>query len=407
MASRLWLAVLLFQLATAAPTPADGAVEATNAPITRDTINIIERDDGTDWDHYGTNENSPLIGAPAREHRAGVDYVKALLDPTKLPALFRDGPCEYGYSHQATSGPLTLWETGSSPIVDVDVAQGGIGDCGFGASIGAIALTGHSQYLKDRVKVNGTTWEFKFTYEGKDHIVRVDDQLPAKTGGHDGCPPFLGYGPAGPAKSWFVPLAEKAAAKLLDAFPEIRSHPEEAGGYNAMQSIWPDRALALLTGKKGKQTFRDTPGLDEKIVSALKKCLTSPEPCVIGTPRVLDGDDWFGTERVNGKWKVPFGEPYVSGEFSNSTSRAKFWDSIDHDLNDAHNTFVPSHAWAVDKRFTNYAPGTDLRKVKVRILNPWGRNVNPWTETNAKNAIDVSFTTLVSLAISVFTLESI
>ncbi|EKD03270.1 hypothetical protein A1Q2_02380 [Trichosporon asahii var. asahii CBS 8904] len=410
MASRLWLALLLFQLATAAPTPSEGSVEirgveAANAPVQRDTI--IERDDDINWDRFGTNENSPLIGQPAREHRAGVDYVKALLDPTKQPAIFQLAHCSYAYSHQATTGTLSLWESGTSPLIDVNVAQGGVGDCGFGSSIGAIALTGHSQYLKDRVKVNGTTWEFKFTWKGEDHIVRVDDQLPAATGGEN-CNGFLGYQPAGPTtKSWYVPLAEKAAAKLLDAYPEIRSNPNSAGGYNAMKGIWPDRALALLTGQKGTQIWRQRPGLDEGIVKALEKCLTSPEPCVLGSSGVSRGDKLFGSEEFPDGWKAPHGESYVSAVFHNSTTRPNYWDGVDYDLQDAHNTLVPNHAWAFDKRKTNYTPGADLRKVRVRMLNPWGLNPKPWQQTDAKNAVDLSFTALASFIDSVFTLEDI
>ncbi|EJT50357.1 hypothetical protein A1Q1_00378 [Trichosporon asahii var. asahii CBS 2479] len=408
MASRIWLALLLFQLATAAPTPADGAVAARDVEAFSARDTLLERDGEENWSKYGTNKNSPLIGTPAREPRAGVDYVKALLDPTKQPALFKDSPCDYAYSRQATSGPLNLWEKGSSPLVDTNVAQGGVGDCGFGSSIGAIALTGHSQYLKDRVKVNGTTWEFKFTWLGKDHIVRVDDQLPAKIGGPDWCNRFLGYQPAGPSKSWYVPLVEKAAAKLLDAYPEIRSYPDQPGGYNAMQGIWPHKALEILTGRSGKRLNREFTGLDDNLIKALEKCLTGPEPCVVGTPSVEYGDNFLGSASFNGEaWEVPDGAPFVSGVFSNSTSAPDFWDSIDYDLKSAHNTIVPSHAWAIDKRNTNYTPGADIRKVKVRILNPWGKNVKPWAQTNAINAIDISFSTLVSLITALFTVEDI
>lgn len=413
MASRLWLAVLLFQLATAAPTPAEGSVEArdleaANAPVPRDTI--IERDD-EDWSRYGTNKNSPLIGEPARESRAGVDYVKALLDPTKQPALFKPyGDCVYSYEHQAKSGQLTLWESGTSPIVDVNVAQGGIGDCGFGASIGALALGGHSQYLKDRVKVNGTTWEFKFTYKGEDHIVRVDDQLPYRlpTAGQN-CNNFLGYQPAGPAKSWYVPLVEKATAKLFDAYPNLRTYPDRPGGYNGLQGVYPDIALELLTGKKGKHTYRKNLGLkDEALVAALEKCLTSPEPCVVGTPDVADGNYWLGSAQFrNGGWEVPAFEDYVAAFFSESESHKTLWDSVDHDLNEAHNTIVSTHAWALDTRNTNYKPGDDLRKVKVRILNPWGVNPTPWQKVDARNGVDISLSALAGFIDGIWTVESI
>ena len=53
------------------------------------------------------------------------------------------------------------------------------------------------------------------------------------------------------------------------------------------------------------------------------------------------------------------------------------------------------------------SPKTPGGKVKVRILNPWGKNVKPWAQTNAINAIDISFSTLVSLITALFTVEDI
>lgn len=416
MASRLWLALVLFQLATAVPTPPGGAavdviaeardVEHVAVPLPR---TIIERDEDDDWSKHGTNTNAPVVGGPGPDHRAGVNYEKALADPTKQPELPAGGKCQYAYAHQAKNGgALSIFESGTSPIVDTNVKQGGIGDCGLGASVGAIASTGHAKLLQDRLKVTGNTYEFRLSYQGKDVTVAVDDQLPALSGGLSTCNPFLGFQPAGPSKTLFTALLEKAVAKLQSAYPEAKTYPDHPNGYLGLEGIWPDLALELFTGSKGKRVGRSKRGLDATLLKALEKCLTDDVPCVLGTPHPDDAVNLLGGESAAGGFKVPFAQNYTSAVVSlDPRVGITFWHTVDHDLQDAVNSLVPSHAWAVDKKHSTYTPGGDIRKAKVRILNPWGINPAPWTQEDAPNAVELSLPTLASIITAVFTVESI
>lgn len=417
MASRLWLALVLFQLATAAPTPADGAAADVvaedrnfNPGAAHVPRKIIERDENEDWSRHGTNANAPIVGGPGPEHRAGVNWEKALGDPTKQPDLPEGGKCQFAWAHQAKNGPLSIFESGTSPIVDLNVKQGGIGDCGLGASVGAIASSGHAKLLQDRLKISGNTYEFRLSYQGKDVTVAVDDQLPAKSGGLDTCIPFLGFQPAGPSNTFFTALLEKAVAKFQSAYPETKTFEDSPNGYLGLEAIWPDLTLELFTGSKGKRIGRTKKGLDQTLLTALEKCLTDDEPCVIGTPNSEDDKDvkiMFG-EGTEGSYNVPFGQNFTSGVISlDPRPGITFWHTVDHDLEDAINSIVPSHAWAIDKRHSTYTAGADIRKSKVRLLNPWGVMPTPWTHEDAPNAVELSLPVLASLITAVFTVEKI
>lgn len=410
MMSRYWLALVLFQLAAAAPAAEAGAGLDGSIPVARGAV--AERATGEPF-YPGTSVNSPSLGGPRPDQRILTDYQQALSDPTKQPELPSYNGCSFAYVHQSQGGELPIWETGASPLVDLDVAQGAIGDCGFGSAVNAIILNGHTKYLQDRLKVNGSTYEFTFTINGVDQVVAVDDQLPALSAGPSTCWTYLGYKPAGPSKSAYVPLLEKALAKLLDARPDLKANSEGPKGYLGLEAVWSHWVLSMLTGKGAVMISRPQGayGLAPNLVAAIEKCLTVDIPCVIGTPNSTDSLVYpLGPQQVAGEWDVPQGEDYVSAVFTpvlDNPKQKDYFHILDHDLKDAYNTVVPRHAWAIDRVHSTYTPGGDIRQAVVRLINPWGYLPKPWTQLDAPNALDLSFPALASLITHLYTLQSI
>lgn len=352
----------------------------------------------------GTEVNAPDVGVAPPNHRAGVDFEKALSDPTKQPALPVKGRCTYAYQpYQKTVQAIAA----ANPfVVDKNVYQGGIGDCAFGASVAAIALRGKSQILRDNLKVNGSTYEFTFFPHGEEVKVVIDDQLPADTGAAPSCAPLLGFQIApknDPTQIAYVPLLEKAVAKYQDA-----RQPKDDGstGYPAMEGIAGQHVLEMLTGGKGTRHNRVRDGLDEVMVETLGKCLTGSDPCLLSSPPV---DDAYGQAHFNPvnatHWNVPKGESYNSALITKN-NQTGLWQVTDYDNGGAVNSFVGGHAWAIDKERSRYDPN-DLRKSVVRIVNPWGLNKNPWHELPEKNGVELSFPATVSLFRAVMTIEDI
>lgn len=406
----LWLALVLFQLATAVPTPPDSGAglsirDLASQPASPDVHRRAEGDEEFKW--RGTSINAPNVGYPGADQRIPINYEAALKDASAQPELPVGKTCFYTYGHSAAD--IDVFGATSQTVTDRDVAQGAIGDCGFGASVAAVAATGHAKYLHDRVAIKNGTYEFTLTQKGKDTKVVVDDQLPKRSGASDPrCLPYLSFQPAGEnARTGYVPLAEKAVAKYLNAYPTYKSTQEK--GYLGLEGIWPDIALELLTGAKGKRTFRQTVGLDQGLVTALDRCLTQNEPCVLGSPPATD-TAWqlfAPTKPAKPVFNLPYGEKYVSGVLTVNITRGAH-DVVDHDNGpaDTRNTVVPSHAWALDKNKSVYDP-KNLRASKIRILNPWGENLKPWNALDAPNALELSFPALASIITGVFTVESL
>lgn len=407
----LWLALVLFQLASAVPTSPDAAAGAPHlrdaAPLTGKR-NLHVRDDvdwspGTPW--RGTNVNAKSVGKLGPDHRAGQDFLGDLKNPSAQPTLPRSF-CNYEYQ---PSDKAVVFEPTGHPVTDLDVAQGGIGDCGLGASVAAVAVTGHAQYLKDRLNIRDRSFEFKFSINGTDTLVAVDGQLPTLTGNNPPkCLPYLGFQISGTNNNTaYVPYLEKAVAKYLLAFPAAKSI-EETRGYLTLEGIWPDIALELITGAKGRRVFREKPGLDEGILKALDRCLTQNEPCVLGSPWTGEPWDSFGDNHNGTTFPLPFGANYTSATLVVDKELDQFV-VTDYDYEtgkNTTNTIVPSHAWAIDKHKSEYDPN-NLRESKIRVLNPWGENLKPWTEQDAPNALELSLPALASIFDAVFTVESL
>lgn len=126
-----------------------------------------------------------------------------------------------------------------------DVKQGGIGDCGLGASIMALAAGGWTPYIKKmfvkQFDGNERNIVANFHKDGTVYPVTIDDQLPVLQNANAFCWPYPGYqpvndaadpGPNGnypPTPIFFMPLFEKAYAKFLDRFPEWSASPAAKG----------------------------------------------------------------------------------------------------------------------------------------------------------------------------------
>lgn len=414
MAARLWLALALLQLATAAPSSPGGAGVGIAAEA-RDVIdfdaifgNLVKRQATEDWSEYGTwKKSSPLIGTTSSDKRTAADFQKALTDPNAQPATPTGGNCTYGYANSYPSPALTIWDSGTSPVSDLDVHQGGIGDCGIGAAVASVAANGYAHILKDRLSISGHSYTFTLSWKGVDHKVVVDDKLPILVSGPEHCSDLLGFRPSGPNNSSYVSLLEKAIAKLTDAYPELKKEATLPNGYKGLDGFWPEYALEIITGKKHNCVTRAKPGLDPIILNALKKCLTDPQPCIIGTRDTAFGDEILGPHDPDGSWAVPYGENYISAVISVSNDKNKFWHSVDHDDNERINTLVTDHAYALDKTHSTYTAGGDIRKAKVRLLNPWGANPGPWQKMDTADAIELSLPDLASITTSVFSVDSI
>lgn len=221
---------------------------------------------------------------------------------------------------------------------------------------------------------------FRFKYPGKEATVLIDDQLPTLTSGN--CSPYLGFqptldavcpGPDGtypPTNVFFVPLLEKAFAKYIDAYEELRSpSTREAGltGYDGLTGIRPDVALAAFTGGQPNAIFRDLDSV-APVILALLRCIRDDVICAVDTyPSSLDG---MGPQDK-------YGVVHLLGDSGWAASNSQWNQSVSYTVIDFDNLnaegrshlveMIGLHAYGIDYAATPY-PGI------VKLLNPWGCN---------------------------------
>jgi hypothetical protein len=222
---------------------------------------------------------------------------------------------------------------------------------------------------------------FRFKYPGKEATVLIDDKLPTLTSGV--CGTYLGFQPTLDAvcqnpstgvydstNVFFVPLFEKAFAKYIDAFPELRSQQTSDNGYTGylgLEGIRPDIVLASITGGQPQSEFRNLEST-APIILALLRCIRDDIICAVDTyPSSLEGmgpKDEFGTVHLlgdsgwvssNTQWNQSVSYTVIDFDDLNSEGRSHLQEMIG------------LHAYGIDYLSTPF-PGI------VKLLNPWGCN---------------------------------
>lgn len=250
-----------------------------------------------------------------------------------------------------------------------------------------IGASSWTQYLIKTISYTVTDLEgitqiaFRFKYPGKEATVLIDHELPTLISGN--CWPYLGFQPVldavcpaadgsyPPTNVFFVPLLEKAFAKYIDAFPELRSSSAtEAGwtGYEGLSGISPGVTLAALTGGQPNVFFRDLNSV-APIILQLLRCIRDDIICAVDTynASTLDGmgpQDEYGVVHLlgdsgwaasNNQWNQTLSYTLIDFDNLNAEGRSKLVQMIG------------THAYGIDYAATSY-PGI------VKLLNPWGCN---------------------------------
>ncbi|GMK59027.1 hypothetical protein CspeluHIS016_0700420 [Cutaneotrichosporon spelunceum] len=368
------------------------------------------------------------------------------------------GDCTYEYRYvlggdgSASSGSLWALE-GFVDLVAADVQQGGIGDCGMGAAVMALASGGWTSLIKKsfvRVGEGEGSYEVLLKKDGVTQRIAIDDQLPFLTGAAPGssCWPYPGFqpvldaalpGPNGnypPTPIFFMPLFEKAFAKFLDANPDWKAAKPEETGYAGLEGVNPAYVLAAITGGKPVSVPRTTPGLDGPIIAALLRCMTGSAPCAISTGNSTTLEGLGPVDASNVIWLNPTANGaagpsgYNPGETSGMLASDKpgsksTFTIIDFDQvrktpegdRSTVVTFVGNHAYAFDRsRSTTFpfpASITSLLDIRMTVLNPWGANPCQWPGGGCGTggsyyepaALPFSFRTLAMSIIGVYTVE--
>jgi hypothetical protein len=222
---------------------------------------------------------------------------------------------------------------------------------------------------------------FRFIYPGKEATVLIDDKLPTLTSGL--CGTYLGFQPTLDAvcqnpstgaydstNVFFVPLFEKAFAKYIDAFPELRSQQTRDNGYTGylgLEGIRPDIVLASITGGEPQSEFRNLEST-APIILALLRCIRDDIICAVDTfPSTLEG---MGP-------KDEYGVVHLLGDSGWASSNTQWNQSVSYTVIDFDNLnsegrshlqeMIGLHAYGIDYLSTPF-PGI------VKLLNPWGCN---------------------------------
>lgn len=200
----------------------------------------------------GTNSNAAMFryhGGPsvvARQFNpdlqlnlsiGAADYEARKLDLAAQPEIPLPNPdaklrCEYAYEHvlggNGTVSKGALWALeGYVNLVAADVRQGGIGDCGMGAAVQALAAGGWTRYLTsmflkrfDTPNAGDRNIVAIFRRDGKVQPVLIDDQLPILQNANPNCWQYPGFQPVNdaaypdvtkPTPIYFMPLFEKVS----------------------------------------------------------------------------------------------------------------------------------------------------------------------------------------------------
>ncbi|KLT42414.1 hypothetical protein CC85DRAFT_328169 [Cutaneotrichosporon oleaginosum] len=369
-------------------------------------------------------------------------------DPDKRCAYERT---EHVLGGDGSPSKGSLWALeGYVDLVAADVQQGGIGDCGLGASVMALAAGGWTRYLKNsftRVGTGEGSYEVLLKRDGVTQRIAIDDQLPVRTAGSaSNCWPYPGYQPVEDAvvdatdprgykktPIFFMPLLEKAFAKFLDANPDWKSTPPEVMGYLGLEGINPSFALAALTGGTPKPVYRTRAGFDPFILGAVLTCMIGDAPCVIGTTNATTLEGLGMKDTTQTIWLNPDrSEGYAPGNTagmtasdspkSNSTYTVIDFDQVvvvDGRDRSTALTLVGTHAYAFDHSASTDWPLQNSvsawNEARINIVNPWGSNPCSWPGGGCGKdggiypqaaRLPLSLRTFVQTIYSVYTVEN-
>lgn len=408
----------------------------------------------------GTNANAIVFPGRARTQRPvtrSAEHYHAArqqLDTQPDPPSPNPDPtltCNYAYEHvlggNSTVPKGALWAIeGYVNLVAADVHQGGIGDCGMGAAVMALAAGGWTKYLthmftKTNFEGDSRVITATFQKDGKTTPVLIDDQLPVLQNANPNCWPYPGYQPVNdaaypdlskPTPIFFMPLFEKAFAKFLDVTPEWKSAKADTRGYEGLEGVNPAYVLAAITGGVPKSVWRTKDGFDGPILAALVTCMRGLAPCAIGTTNAttLAG---LGTIPADGAlWLNPAGSAakpnaYTPGQTSGllasdaPTSKGTYtivdFDQVIHTPQGDRSTaitMVGNHAYAFEWTTSTHVPfTTPMVDWDMRILNPWGRNPCQWPggcggagNFDEPAQVSTSFRSFAQTVAGVFTVEN-
>jgi hypothetical protein len=437
---------------------------ATNPGTSYGGLNV----NGTNSTHtplQGTNQNADTFSGGIRAFSLQLNLTGSTTDwnalrvsPGAQPEVPLPNPepslrCEYAYEHvlggAGTTSKGALWALeGYVDLVAADVKQGGIGDCGAGAAIMALAAGGWTQYIKQMFvkSFSGDTRNIVavFRKDGTTYPTLIDDQLPVLQNANPNCWPYPGYqpvndaadpGPDGsypPTPIFFMPLFEKALAKFLDFATDWRVTPAGYTGYAGLEGVPPHYVLAAVTGGTPKAVYRTKDGFDGPILAALITCMRGVAPCVIGTTNAVTLDG-LGTEVDGSIWLNPAGDAsvprgYTPGQTSgllasDSPASEHTYSIVDFDqLIDMPQgqrstalTMVGNHAYAFAWQRSTQPPWqSPMVDWRMRFLNPWGNNPSQWPGGGGAgrgawddpSEITYSFRTFAQTVGGVYTIEN-
>ncbi len=305
-----------------------------------------------------------------------------LINKDARPEIGNDPECVYAYKHSlgdynVPQTPINVIRPKDADTVLGDVRQGGIGNCGFGASI--LALVGNNQriLLRDVLKLYTSSpgiyfvvATFKSFVKGgtpASHPVHLDDSLPfldtARSTGN--CYPNLGYQgiPAQPNQVLLdVAFLEKAWAKYVNVYPILRSRGTTAKGYLGTTGANSSRVLEAFTGGQARQKRRAKGSTLETTVTA---CIINKVACTIGTPNVSSQSEYLEAAVNNRVLEISYR--------NNEEGELAYMIVKDPWNRNRQVILAGQHAYAIinsGSKATKDANGN--KAILVQLANPWG-----------------------------------
>ena len=258
-----------------------------------------------------------------------------------------------------------------------DVNQRLVGDCGFGAAMMALRDVNSFSLKTFYTQINSATLIANFRVNGKAVSVNMDAKLPTLNGATST------YGrcliPIGSFQivnhNAYVPMAEKAFAKLLDAYPALRSSSgADKAGYEALTGVRSFVVMRAITGKAGVRVNHNSIGtshsyFDQTFANQVITCLNAEFPCTIATP------SHSGLANI---YQLSDNTGYTNKAAANINFVDDFITFNDVDQGGKAIRVVSNHWYTLLKSKSPHVhPDTanaNPNQVLVTIRNPWGYN---------------------------------
>ncbi|KAI9792596.1 MAG: hypothetical protein M1833_001049 [Piccolia ochrophora] len=302
-------------------------------------------------------------------------------NPHKRPDEQPDAEADCIYTYEATLNSTTGVLYGLYDRLDSlrfeDIQQGGVGDCGLGASV--LALIGSNRW-EARIAgqydlttgVRNAYFDVEFVnQDGTAYVVQIDDTLPVTTDGK--CWKYIGFQVTQAANNQMVlymPLIEKAWAKYLDAKPELKSYPEKTG-YLGLEGSDPGKVLQALTGWEIRYAAHAGSGPDTTIAAYTLLATLFYQPTVFSSPSLEDletlGSSW---DAKTSTATLELGTLAIVNAEGHVMKYTRYSDGSEHYV-------VATHAYALtpDDDLRGGIKASTWQQASVVLRNPWG--VNP------------------------------